>query len=71
MVRNSIYDKPMTSAERRRRSDAAKIARGEYRLTTWISPEAYEAMLVLTGGDMSRGAVQAILNEALLNYKRR
>lgn len=56
----------MTDAERRRKSDELKRSRGEYRVTTWISAEAYEAMLALTGGKVTRGSVQEIINYALI-----
>ncbi|MDF0506843.1 hypothetical protein POK33_39510 [Burkholderia cenocepacia] len=58
----------LSPMERRLRSDAAKLARGEHRLTTWVSAEAQEAMNTITGGDTSRGAVQGAVNSALIYY---
>jgi hypothetical protein len=59
---------PQTAAERRKRSDADKVARGEFRLTTWISPDAHKALLRMTGEDDSRGAVQTAVNTALTSF---
>lgn len=61
----------MTAAERLRKSSDDRIARGESRLSTWLSAEATTALNELTGGDTSRGAVQSAVNEALVGYKRR
>lgn len=47
------------------RSDSAKLARGERRLTSWIPKEAADALDKLTGGSKERGAVQAALVLAL------
>jgi hypothetical protein len=55
----------MSAAERRGKSDAAKRERGERRLTTWISPEAGEALNKLTGGSTAKGAIQHAIEAAL------
>jgi len=55
------YDK-----RNRENSDSSKRARGERRLSTWIPKEAAEALDKLTGGDTTRGAVQAALVQAIL-----
>jgi hypothetical protein len=55
----------MSAAERRGKSDAAKRERGERRLTTWISPDAGEALNKLTGGSTAKGAIQHAIEAAL------
>jgi hypothetical protein len=59
---------PLTTVERRKRSDAEKIARGEFRLTTWLSSDAHAALRRMTDQDDSRGAVQAAVNTALTSF---
>lgn len=71
MVRKLINEKPMTPAERRKRSNADKIARGERLLHTWLVPEAAQALDSVTGPDGSRGAIAQAVNEALIAYARR
>lgn len=57
---------PMTPAARRRKSDADKAARGELRLTSWISKEAAYALYKLTGGSDERGVIKAAVEQALI-----
>ena len=70
MPRKPIDDKPMLQVERRRKSDAAKIERGEQRITTWISRDAAKALHKITGGSQAKGVIQEAINNALLNYVR-
>lgn len=64
MPRKPQNDAPMDTVTRRAKSDAEKRARGEMRITTWISPEAKDAltMLMKLGG----GSIQEVLCAALI-----
>lgn len=68
MARERIFDEPMTDAQRRARSRAEKIKRGEMRVDTFLSPEASQALQQITGGSAEKGAVKAALEAALLAY---
>lgn len=70
MPRKPIKEKPMEPVERRRKSDAAKVERGELRVTTWISPEAAKALRKITGNSEAKGVIQDAINNALLSYVR-
>ncbi len=59
---------PETAAQRRARSDAEKIARGEVRVNTWISPDAAKGLNEMTKGNNTRGAVQGALNYLFTEY---
>ncbi|MCA8037047.1 hypothetical protein LGM46_29190 [Burkholderia arboris] len=70
MGRKPLGNVAMSDADRQRKSKEERIARGESKVETWISADATKALLNLTGGDTSRGAVQSPVNEALTGYKR-
>jgi hypothetical protein len=57
-----------TPAQRRARSDADKVARGEQRINTWIDADAAAALAAITGADQSRGAIREALSLALVAY---
>jgi DNA-binding TFAR19-related protein (PDSD5 family) len=71
MIRKLINDAPMSPKERRAKSNADKIARGERLLHTWLIPEAAQALDNITGPEGSRGAIAQAVNEALIAYARR
>ncbi|WP_109479114.1 hypothetical protein [Paraburkholderia sp. C35] len=71
MIRKLINDKPMTPKERRAKSNADKVARGERHLNMWLSPEAAQSLDLATGPEASRGAIAQAVNEALIAYARR
>lgn len=71
MVRKLINDKPMTPAERRAKSNADKVARGERLLHTWLRADAAQALDGITGPNASRGAISEAVNEALIAFSRR
>ncbi|KVN83414.1 hypothetical protein WJ68_15985 [Burkholderia ubonensis] len=56
----------MTAAERRKRSNADKVARGERHLNMWLSPDAAKALDHITGPDATRGAISEAVNEAIM-----
>lgn len=64
MPRKPQNDAPMSAVGRRKKSDAEKRERGEMRITTWISPEAKDALVML----MKHGnaSIQEVLCAALI-----
>jgi hypothetical protein len=71
MIRKLVSDKPLTAAQRRKRSNDEKIARGERHLNTWLEADAAKALDHLTGPDATRGAISAAVNEALKEQAKR
>lgn len=69
--RHANSKEPMKPIERRIKSDAEKIKRGERRLNVWISPETNRALHKLTGGSDDRGALKAAIEQALIDAARR
>jgi hypothetical protein len=59
---------PMDPVQRRQKSDAEKIARGEVRLNSWIPPEAAAALAKITSGSEERGIVRDALTRALISF---
>jgi hypothetical protein len=69
MSRQRIYDEAMTPLQRRQKSDADRKARGESRLTAWLSPEANAALRFMLEQQEKAGEradVAAIVSEALV-----
>ena len=60
--------KPMDDVQRRQKSDAEKIERGELRVNSWIPPEAAAALTKITGGSNERGAIREALSRALVSF---
>ena len=71
MVRLRVYEEPMTPTERRRKSDAERAERGEYRLNQWIGPEAKAALDALVGPEPERGAITEVVSQALIELAAR
>jgi hypothetical protein len=71
MIRKLINDAPMSEAQRRGRSNAEKIARGERHLNMWLDPDAAMALDLIIGPDAPRGAIQKAVSEALIAYARK
>jgi len=71
MVRLRINDEPMTPAERRRRSDAERAARGEQRVTAWLTAEASAALDAMVGPKKARAELAKVLSEAVIYYQRK
>jgi len=59
---------PMDDVQRRQKSDAEKIERGELRVNSWIPPEAAAALAKITGGSNERGAIREALSRALVSF---
>jgi hypothetical protein len=63
-MRKPIGEKPMSTVERRQKSDAEKVIAGECRLTTWITADANKALTKLK---KSGGSSRDIVSKALIN----
>jgi hypothetical protein len=56
------------TAERLKSSNEAKLNRGERRVTLWLIPEAAALLKRRLGDDPERGALQHVVNAALIDW---
>lgn len=66
MARTPMAEKPMTDKERRRKSNAEKLRRGEHHLTMWLGPDAAAALRRMTGDNPARGAIKDAVETAII-----